>query len=61
MQNENTDATTPATEVEETVKQFKVTVNFIAAKKTIFVYYTQKTTQLILVKMEFGNQLKEGK
>lgn len=43
--NENTDTTSTVTDVEETIKQFKVKVNFIAAKKDDFcLLYTEDNT-----------------
>ena len=43
--NENTDSSNPVSQVEETVKQFKVTVSFIASKKDDFcLLYTEDNT-----------------
>ena len=43
--NENTDASNPVSQVEETVKQFKITVSFIASKKDDFcLLYTEDNT-----------------
>ncbi len=43
--NENTDTSNPVSQVEETVKQFKVTVSFIASKKDDFcLLYTEDNT-----------------
>lgn len=43
--NENTETSNSVSEVEETVKQFKVTLNFIAAKKDDFcLLYTEDNT-----------------